>query len=53
MNGAISVESRLGAGSVFTVRLPVWRETEEPTEKGLNQSAGSHFAVADKQEEIK
>ena len=53
MNGAISVESRLGAGSVFTVRLPVWRETEEPAEKGLNQSAGSHFAVADKQEEIK
>jgi signal transduction histidine kinase len=34
MNGTISVESQPEVGSIFTVRLPIWRETGEITENG-------------------
>jgi signal transduction histidine kinase len=53
MKGAISVKSRLGAGSTFTVRLPVWRETENASELLLDAAAGNLFGNAGISEETK
>jgi signal transduction histidine kinase len=53
MKGAISVKSRLGAGSAFIVRLPVWRETENASENLLNAAAGNFLGDAGKSEETK
>jgi len=36
MNGAITVESRLGEGSKFSVRLPVWSEAADNRETEAN-----------------
>ena len=36
MNGAITVESRLGKGSKFSVRLPVWSEAADNRETETN-----------------
>jgi len=38
MNGAITVESRLGEGSKFTARLPVWSEKAENQERKSNEN---------------
>ena len=53
MNGTISVESRLGAGSIFTVRLSVWREKENTAKTGLNDVTDSLFGNHEKSEETK
>lgn len=54
MNGAISVESRLGIGSAFTVRLPVWSESEDALEYESKTATDKFFdADAEKPEEIK
>jgi len=53
MNGTISVESQSGIGSTFTVRLPVWRETDETAENKLNSAADNAFGIAEKSEETK
>lgn len=47
MNGAISVESRLGIGSTFTVRLPVWRESEDAAEYELKTATDKFFGDAE------
>ena len=52
MNGKISARSRLGAGSTFTVRIPVWRESENASEHLLNPAAGNFSGSAEKTEEI-
>lgn len=38
MNGAITVESRLGEGSKFTARLPVWSEKADNQERKSNEN---------------
>lgn len=38
MNGAITVESRLGKGSKFTARLPVWSEKADNQERKSNEN---------------
>jgi len=53
MNGTISVESRLEAGSIFTVRLSVWREKENTAETGLNDVTDNLFGNHEKSEETK
>lgn len=53
MNGTISARSRSGVGSVFTVRLPVWRETDELAENGLNSATDNLFGIAEKSEDTK
>lgn len=53
MNGTISVRSEQGVGSIFTVRLPVWCETDELTENGLNSATGNLFGIAEKSEDTK
>jgi signal transduction histidine kinase len=53
MNGTISVESRFGDGSIFTVRLSVWREKENTAETESNDAAGNLFGNHEKPEETK
>ena len=38
MNGAITVESRLGEGSKFTARLPIWSEEADNRETEANEN---------------
>lgn len=51
MNGAISVRSRLGVGSAFTVKIPVWTETEKDSEDLLNSAADNFFGDFETSEE--
>jgi K+-sensing histidine kinase KdpD len=40
MNGIIAVESRLGKGTKFTIRLPVWTADDEKVEIELTENEG-------------
>jgi signal transduction histidine kinase len=53
MNGTISVDSRLGAGSTFIVKIPVWHETENGSKHLLNLADDDLFGNAEKSEETK
>lgn len=53
MNGTISVNSRLGAGSTFIVKIPVWHETENASKHLLNLADDNLFGNAEKPEETK
>jgi signal transduction histidine kinase len=53
MNGKVSARSQLGVGSTFTVKIPVWRESEDASEHLLNSAADNLFGNAEKPEETK
>lgn len=53
MNGKVSARSQLGVGSTFSVRIPIWRESEEAAEHLLNSAADNLFGAIEKPEETK
>jgi signal transduction histidine kinase len=53
MNGTIFARSRLGVGSTFTVKIPVWRESKADSARLLNSAADNLLGNAEKPEETK
>lgn len=50
MNGTISVKSRVGEGSTFTILLPAWRESDDVSGTALNTDANNIFGIGEKSE---
>lgn len=50
MNGVISVDSRLGVGSTFTILLPAWRESENISAIALNPDGDNILGISEKSE---
>jgi hypothetical protein len=45
MNGSLTVKSHVGAGSTFTIRLPVWKgEIDEDMQQSGIDTRLSHLA---------
>jgi signal transduction histidine kinase len=53
MNGKISARSRLGAGTTFTVMIPVWKEAESISTDLLNSADGNLFLNNENLEDTK
>lgn len=53
MGGTIAVESQIGIGSIFIIRLPIWRVTNERAKNELIQADDEFFVVVPQSEAIK